>query len=546
MIHYADDQITLHHGKSLDVLRSMPDTSVDCCVTSPPYYGLRDYGVDGQYGLEKTSAEYVENMRTLFAEVRRVLAKDGTFWLNLGDSYANGGGSNNGGYSAKSTLRNGNVRDGEKYRDANDNTVRVAIGHDLPAKNLLGIPWRVAFALQDDGWILRNAIIWSKCLSGGTRMYARVSGRPISTTLKDLARYDVDTIELWTGERWSRVLRIDPTPPTEGRSESSAAARMARYRGKPIPRLVADLEIEFRNGERVGCTPNHKWPTQRGEVRADELLIGDVVATGCLPDEPDSEPAGLPDEEVGWFVGMYLAEGSRSAATIQIAGHLKETDRNKRLAAIAAAYHGTCKVFQTSDNGLTANLTGPALRAILDTYIAGRTAKDKRLASRCWQRSNRFLDALLRGYLEGDGHRRTDTAEWRVGFTANDGLACDLRTVGARLGLSVHLRRAVHQINGRAFPGWRGSIRESDTRRCPDGQVIAIRQSRARQFWNVEIVDEPHLFALASGIRTRNSNAMPESVTDRLSNRYEHLFLFTRSRRYWFDLDPIREPHSHT
>ncbi len=118
-IFYRDDAVTLHHGDSLQVLQSLPDESVNCCVTSPPYYGLRDYGNEGQYGLEPTPAAYVETMRALFAEVRRVLAKDGTLWLNLGDSYA-------------------------------------------PTKNLLGIPWRVAFALQDDGWILRNAIVWAK------------------------------------------------------------------------------------------------------------------------------------------------------------------------------------------------------------------------------------------------------------------------------------------------------------------------------------------------------------------------------------------------
>lgn len=117
--HFADDTITLWHGDSLEVLRELPDGSVDCCVTSPPYFGLRDYGSEGQYGLEATPALYVETMRALFAEVRRVLSGDGTLWLNLGDSY-----------------------------DA--------------SKNLMGIPWRVAFALQDDGWTLRNDIVWSK------------------------------------------------------------------------------------------------------------------------------------------------------------------------------------------------------------------------------------------------------------------------------------------------------------------------------------------------------------------------------------------------
>lgn len=169
--YYADEAVTLHHGDALDVLRTMPDGSVNCVVTSPPYYGLRDYGEPGQYGLEATPAEYVDTMRTVFAEVRRALAADGTLWLNLGDSYA--GSSGGGAPSANSTLRgNGHVGGGPKQqagagrpsfrRDGAEVAAPRRRSGDLNPKNLLGIPWRVAFALQDDGWILRSEIIWAK------------------------------------------------------------------------------------------------------------------------------------------------------------------------------------------------------------------------------------------------------------------------------------------------------------------------------------------------------------------------------------------------
>lgn len=148
--YYRDDNITLYLGDALDVSRTLPDQSVDCIVTSPPYFGLRDYGVDGQYGLEESPAEYVETMRTLFAELRRVLADDGTLWLNLGDSYARN--------PAKGTTGTMNGRNVPRMGYAGNRIGKP----DLPEKNLLGIPWRVAFALQDDGWILRNAIIWHK------------------------------------------------------------------------------------------------------------------------------------------------------------------------------------------------------------------------------------------------------------------------------------------------------------------------------------------------------------------------------------------------
>lgn len=149
--YYQDDQVTLWHGDALAVLREMQDGSANCIVTSPPYFGLRDYGVDGQLGAESSPAEYVENMRALFAEARRALANDGTLWLNLGDSYASNskwGGSAGGKHV---TALHGDSKVGRGKRTTG-----------LPDKNLIGIPWRVAFALQDDGWTLRNSIIWAK------------------------------------------------------------------------------------------------------------------------------------------------------------------------------------------------------------------------------------------------------------------------------------------------------------------------------------------------------------------------------------------------
>jgi DNA modification methylase len=135
-------------GDCLDILPTLPDASVNCCVTSPPYWGLRDYGVDGQLGLEKTPEEYTARMVEVFREVRRVLRDDGTLWLNLGDSYvANGSGQVPQTKSHKGSGLAGPNRDGATC---------------LEPKNLVGIPWRVAFALQSDGWYLRQDIIWHK------------------------------------------------------------------------------------------------------------------------------------------------------------------------------------------------------------------------------------------------------------------------------------------------------------------------------------------------------------------------------------------------
>ena len=124
-IAYQDNGATIWQGDCREVLRGLEESSVHCVVTSPPYWGLRDYGADGQLGLEETPADHVANMVEVFREVRRVLREDGTLWLNYGDTYA-------------------------------------ATGSGLKPKNLCGIPWRVAFALQEDGWWLRQDIIWHK------------------------------------------------------------------------------------------------------------------------------------------------------------------------------------------------------------------------------------------------------------------------------------------------------------------------------------------------------------------------------------------------
>lgn len=136
---------TILQGDCLEVLKTLDDQSIDCCVTSPPYYGLRDYGMTEQIGLEETPEEYIGKLRRVFAEVRRVLKDDGTAWINIGDSYA-------GNCSRTSTGRAGMGLEREGIFE------RTGGKH----KDLIGIPWLLAFALREDGWYLRQDIIWAK------------------------------------------------------------------------------------------------------------------------------------------------------------------------------------------------------------------------------------------------------------------------------------------------------------------------------------------------------------------------------------------------
>ena len=138
---------TIYEGNALTVLQRLPSESVQCVVTSPPYWGLRDYDNADQIGLEPTLPQFINTLQSVFAETRRVLRPDGLFWLNIGDGYTSG----NRGWRAP-----------DKKNPARAMEVRPNTPEGLKPKDLLGIPWRLAFALQDDGWFLRADIIWNK------------------------------------------------------------------------------------------------------------------------------------------------------------------------------------------------------------------------------------------------------------------------------------------------------------------------------------------------------------------------------------------------
>lgn len=211
---------TLHQGDSLSVLQSLDAKTVDCIVTSPPYFGLRDYGIAGQLGAESSPTEYVENLRAVFAEARRVLVSDGTLWLNLGDTYS--------GY-------HGNKRVPDDQAPSNKpgywENMRQSLPGGIPNKNLIGAPWRVALALQDDGWILRKDIIWDKpnCTP------ERVTDRPTTTheyvfLFSKSARYyyDADSLRETAGGRNARSVWSVPLQPFKGAHFATMPPELAR------------------------------------------------------------------------------------------------------------------------------------------------------------------------------------------------------------------------------------------------------------------------------------------------------------------------------
>ena len=222
---YEDDQTTLYQCDARNI--PIADQSVNCCVTSPPYWGLRDYGENGQLGQETTPTAYVANMVEVFGEVRRVLRDDGTLWLNLGDSYAN--------------------------------------------KQLTGIPWRVAFALQDDGWILRSEIIWSKPNPMPSPVSDRVTvSHETIFMLTKSARYyyDADLIS----QPMSR------TPDTHGIYSNAGKARSTQMGG--ATKGSRQRESENSNKRSVWTIPNQPY-TGAHLATFPPKLIEPCILAGC-------------------------------------------------------------------------------------------------------------------------------------------------------------------------------------------------------------------------------------------------------------------------
>jgi site-specific DNA-methyltransferase (cytosine-N4-specific) len=266
--YYRDDQVTLLLGDALEQLRTLPAASVDCIVTSPPYYGLRDYGTPGQYGLEATPAAYVDTLRALFAEARRVLADDGTLWLNLGDSYAAAGGHTDPGGTSALQGRRVQLMQNMPSKPA-----------DRPKKSLLGIPWRTAFALQDDDWILRNEIIWHKTNAMPESIKDRLSSRHEHLFLfAKASRYSFDLDPI----REPHTMRPQRRPRGHKERQKLGVLPAQTYSTSQREEPGVDGHPLGRNPGDVWSIPTRPYPAAHFAVFPIDLPIRCIKA-GCKP-----------------------------------------------------------------------------------------------------------------------------------------------------------------------------------------------------------------------------------------------------------------------
>lgn len=325
-------------GDALDRLAELGDASVHCVVTSPPYWGLRDYGVAGQIGLEPDFRDYIATMVAVFREVRRVLRPDGTVWLNLGDSYAGGGNGGGGNYAA----------DRANWREVPPRSGQRAAVAGLKPKDLIGMPWRVAFALQEDSWWLRSEIIWHKL----NPMPESVTDRPTTAhehlfLLTKSARYWYDAEAIMEpssldSHARSKRRRSDahkwanggPGDQTIAKGAPSAGRMLARAPGVSPKSAEPGQGIKFNSSFESAVTEvvamrnkRSVWPLT-GEPFSDAhfatfppALVEPCILAGCPKD--------------GTVLDPFLGAGTTALAADRLGRHAIGIEINPEYAAMA-------------------------------------------------------------------------------------------------------------------------------------------------------------------------------------------------------------------
>ncbi len=509
---FQDQDYILLQGDALEKLRELPDECVDCLITSPPYFQLRNYGgVEGQVGLESTPDEFIARLTDIFHEARRVMKPTGTLWVNIGDSYCNTNGFNRHG-------ENGYVREGRYDAPSygRDQTALHEAG--IKTKDLIGIPWMLAFSLRKDGWYLRQDIIW--CLDDGTELYAEVDGQPRKLSIQEMTmKYTPERVRLYDGSQWVGVLGWNESKPVCGR-----------------------LAVTLKSGEVLRCTSEHRWPLADGsEKAASELVPGDRIARCRLP---DSVMAGFsaPPPDILWTAGFCAVRCSFEFDGMRIRLNADEQFLLPRIQSFCAHFSGGAGgegplVWKDGDDAMCRST--PTLLHFMSRMISG-WRQDAGCGEHVWRLDNQSLAPFADGMLSAVAESGRPQSIW-----TNERLENDFRAILSRLGKAVRMAPDMRPSCGQMV---RGEVVEDDPD-CAMQEVVSIRRDDGRftKCYDISVGSAGHLFALASGTLTHNCkpNPMPESVMDRCTKAHEYIFLLSKTDKYFFDRDAIDEPASY-
>jgi DNA modification methylase len=571
-------------GNCLDVLRGLPDNSIDCCVTSPPFFGLRDYltgswqggddplcthstgrgtnvkqtkhpnadnypasaphrggdsskcsrcgaiRIDDQIGLESTPTTYVEKLVDVFHEVYRILKEDGTLWLNLGDSYSNDTkwGGNSGGKHAKGL--HGATGIGRGRRETG-----------LKPKDMIGIPWSVAFALRDDGWYLRSDIIWAKvnpmpeCLSPDTMVFIRENDLTARVNLDSILSNGKPYPKILTPDGWRSIVNIWET--------------------------TKDIAVSFdaSSTTKVVCSLEHTWPVSydRRSNTVHDLPTAQLKDIGYkhyllhhtidkwLDEKITVFKDQILDYDLGFLVGLYAAEGGfgeKRGCRCKLTMHAKEAAILDQAESIITRFYPPTISRQYKNNYISLRFSSMKWRSFVLAIIKGKCSNKSVAIDFVLNTPRVFRQGIWNGYILGDGSPRP--AGGCGAASASRLLRDDMCVLASSIGL-ITSKGDYSTIDTRT-----GKTYQNFQLWTPYIKKLPNTQSGARHLTirNKHLIEGPHrmidiqvdggLFLVDDGLVTHNS------VQDRPTSSYEHVFLLTKCSHYFYDDIAIREATS--
>jgi DNA modification methylase len=276
-------------GDCIEMMRTLPEKSVHTCVTSPPYFGLRDYGVEGQIGLEETPAEFIARLVDVFREVRRVLRDDGTVWVNMGDSYAGSWGAH-----GRDDMGVGVSTISQRQVMASQRKAKATTHAQYKPKDVMGMPWRLAFALQDDGWYLRQDIIWNK-------------PNPMPESVRDRCTKSHEYIFLLSKSKkyyFDQSAILEPcSPNTHARLSQDVQAQIGSERANGGAKSNGNMKATARKSNGVGWGHGTDADErQRGRIKDNESMNS---ALAIMPTERNKRSV--------WTVATHSFKGAHFA-----------------------------------------------------------------------------------------------------------------------------------------------------------------------------------------------------------------------------------------
>jgi len=565
----------IHLGDSFELLKELPDESIDLIITSPPYFGCRVYGNE-TLGREENPLEYVKAIFDFTVQFKRVLKPSGSLYLNVGDVY----------FGTKGFSRNQGKYKRKTDHHYKDHKIVKPDGKYIQDKQLLLLPHRIAIKMQDYGWGLRNDIVWEKCLEEDTSIFVLKNNKYQIVKIKELYQDCSDVFVPSQNAKgdmvWVKIKNVFKIGKKEG------------------------VKIVSKRGNEIITTSNHIFPSKTNSKHGKYRKIKFKKASELRPGKDKlyynyKVPTTLydgneKDHLEGFFVGFFLAEGNyifkkylpykNNELSLCAQKRWGKSERNIRAKGVQLS----CGVKDISrgyidrlldlypdlninkyGNSVNINKQSEQIVSFVKKYISGSISKNKKLTEDAYNKSLNFLKGLLEGFLAGDGHYEENIKRWTIGLTPNEDLKNDLQMICRILGYDFRYEGIRLTSNGYKAMFMKIYLREPKNGNfdCIVDNIHSIEKSEG-VFYDLELeslyvggkgnnqykkVLDPtankilskynNLYFLMNGIWTHNSNPLPCFSKDRRLPVKESIFHFVKNKKYYFDYPLAKEMGHH-